>query len=610
MQELFNLLNEQKYEEALAGFEKLYQTTNNPIALYYITFIKYYYMKSENLDELYNNFKTLFNYSKEVRMNTYEFYLSFLMDNNDYELAYTISSKAIKETKPNYVSFYAYSRSLAKLNKDLDKAVEYAKKSIEIEDLTEIQKNLAYSNLVEIYSIKRDFTAARETINKMYLVSSNIPYITLLELQIAIDEENEEEINKAIEENLKYEQNKFETYKLLCEYYYNTDQYEEALKYHKLIRPLVASTSFIDEKIAICYLCLDKYDEGINHLKKNPLEDEGHNNYMLGELYFYKWGKANFKQAAEYYEKALPLVANKEKVLKCLGDTYFELVDTTNLKRIIDELHKISKHGYVDYLEASYYRLTQRFDEAENMLKHIKEVNVPKFRINTIIDNCATKPEILDSYHNEAFNKNDIYSLRDCLKFLMFGEHGNKISMDKASKYAEELEKMKDLNTCAYSTLANYYLFKNEDEKAYKLAKLGYDKYLNGEESCQCCGAFVAYCKLTGRGTNKNIEQAYNICKDIEVRELGDVNENAGHVYAECAILLDKDLNRIYELLEKTLFRRYSPSRYFMLVKIGKILNKDTSKHSKLLQESLKHCSERELEYYSKEQTEFLLNNY
>ena len=139
MQELFNLLNEQKYEEALAGFEKLYQTTNNPIALYYITFIKYYYMKSENLDELYNNFKTLFNYSKEVRMNTYEFYLSFLMDNNDYELAYTISSKAIKETKPNYVSFYAYSRSLAKLNKDLDKAVEYAKKSIEIEDLTEIQ---------------------------------------------------------------------------------------------------------------------------------------------------------------------------------------------------------------------------------------------------------------------------------------------------------------------------------------------------------------------------------------------------------------------------------------------------------------------------------------
>ena len=610
MQELFNLLNEQKYEEALKGFEAMYKSTNNPIALYYITFIKYYYMNTNDLEEIYNNLKTLYNYSKEVRINTYEFYLSFLIDNGNYELAHTVAAKAIKETNLNYTNCFAYSKSLAKLNKDLDTAIEYAKKCIELEGLNEIQKTLSYSNLLEIYSIKKDFKSAREVLNKMYLVSSNIPYITLLELQLAIDEENEEEIDKAITENLKYEQNKFETYKLLCEYYYNTDQYEEALKYHKLIRPLVVSTSFIDEKIAICYLCLDKYDEGINHLKENPLEDEGHNNYMLGELYFYKWGKANFKQAAEYYEKALPLVANKEKVLKCLGDTYFELVDTTNLKRIIDELHKTSKHGYVDYLEASYYRLTQRFDEAESMLKYIKEPSVPRFRINTIIDNCATKPEILDNYHNEAFNKNDIYSLRDSLKFLMFGEHGNKISLEKAQVYADKLEMINDLNTCAYSTLANFYLFKNEDEKAYKFAKLGYEKYLNGDEGCQCCAAFVAYCKLTGRGVSKNIEEAYNICKNVEIKELGDINENAGHVYAECAILLDKDLNSIYEMLEKTLFRRYSPSRYFMLVKIGNILNKNTTKYSKLLKESLKHCSERELEYYSKEQKDFLLNNY
>ena len=207
------------------------------------------------------------------------------------------------------------------------------------------------------------------------------------------------------------------------------------------------------------------------------------------------------------------------------------------------------------YLEASYYRLTQRFDEAENLLKYMKDSKVPQFRINTIIDNCSTKPEVLDDYHNESFNKKDMYSLRDCLKFLMFGEHKNEISLEKAQEYAQQLENIENLNTCGYSTLANYYLFKNEDEKAYELATKGYDKYLKGEESCQCCGAFVAYCKLTGRGTAKDIEEAYNICKDIELRELGDVNENAGHVYAECAILLDKDLNHIYELLEKTLFR-------------------------------------------------------
>ena len=63
-------------------------------------------------------------------------------------------------------------------------------------------------------------------------------------------------------------------------------------------------------------------------------------------------------------------------------------------------------------------------------------------------------------------------------------------------------------------------------------------------------------------------------------------------------------------MLEKTLFRRYSTSRYFMLIKIGEMLNKDVSKYQKMFKESLKHCSQREKEYYSKEQTEFLLNNY
>jgi prophage DNA circulation protein len=37
---------------------------------------------------------------------------------------------------------------------------------------------------------------------------------------------------------------------------------------------------------------------------------------------------------------------------------------------------------------------------------------------------------------------------------------------------------------------------------------------------------------------------------------------------------------------------------------------KDVSKYQKMFKESLKHCSQREKEYYSKEQTEFLLNNY
>ena len=610
MQELLTLLNEQKYEEALAGFQKMYEMTNNPIALYYVTFIKYYYLQDSNIEELGNNFKVLYNYSKDVRLHIFDFYLSFLMDNKDYEQGLEVSSKSLKETKPNFINCYAYSKSLCQLKRNLDVALEYAKKSIEIEELTEMQKLFAYSNLIEIYSAKKEFDLAKETINKLYLMSSNVTYITLLELQLAMDMEDENEIQRLSKENLQFEQNKFETLRLLCIYYYEHDNYDLAIEYHKQIKPLIESQSFINEKLAICYLYAEKYDEGIKLLNEEPLDDLGHNYYLLGELYYYKGGKSNYKKAAENYSKSLDLVQNKVKVLKALGDVYFELVDTENLLKIVEELHKHSKHGYVDFLEAAYYRLTQKFDEAEKLLKYMKTPEVPNFRINSIIDNCASKPEILDNYHNRAFVQTDKYSIRDRAKFLMFGEHGNKLSLEEAKKHIEELQALKDLHTCGYSVISNYYLFTNEDKKAYEYAKAGYEKYLNEEEPCQCCAPFVAYCKLKGRGTEKDIKGAYEICKDLEKREFGDINENAGHVYAECAISLGEDLNSVYEMLEKTLFRRYSTSRYFMLIKIGEMLNKDVSKYQKMFKESLKHCSQREKDYYSKEQTEFLLNNY
>ena len=204
MQELLTLLNEQKYQEALAGFQKMYEMTNNPIALYYITFIKYYYLQETNLEELYNNFKILFDYSKDIRLHIYDFYLSFLMDNKDYELGLDIASKAIKETNHNFINCFSYSKCLAKQNKNLNTALEYAKKSIEVEDLTELQKVIAYSNLIEIYSMRKEFDLAKENINKLYLMSSNVPYITFLELQLAMDMEDENEIERLAKESLQY----------------------------------------------------------------------------------------------------------------------------------------------------------------------------------------------------------------------------------------------------------------------------------------------------------------------------------------------------------------------------------------------------------------------
>ena len=360
-------------------------------------------------------------------------------------------------------------------------------------------------------------------------------------------------------------------------------------------------------------MCIDKYDDAIKVLKEQDLTNNSYYNYLLGECFYFKCGKIYFKDAVKYYSDALLLCNDdsKERILEALGDSYFELIDIDNLLKTADELRKIKKHGYCDYLEASAYRLSQRFDEAENLLKVIKKAgDTQDYKLKNLEEACLTNPEKLNPYHNLTFSQNDSFSIRNKLKITMFGEYGNNIDMKKAKEHATDLENIEVLSTCCYSTLSNYYLFIKDYEKAYEKAKIGYDKYLKEEEACQCCAPFVAYCKLKGLGTNKSVEEAYNICLDTEKRELIDLNENMGHVYAECCILLNKNLESIYEKLIKTTFRRYSPSRYFMIIKIGKLLKKDISKYEILFRESLKYGSIREKEYYSKNQEDFLLNNY
>ena len=610
MQELFKLLNEGKYEEALNGFKKVYLSTNNPIALYYSTFIEYHYIQNYNVDELYNNFKALYKYNKDTRIKVYDFYLAFLMDHEDYDLARKVSLKSLKETGENFINCYSYSRSLQKLNKKLNVALDYAIRSTSVEELNETQKLVVYANLIEIYCLKKEYNQAKNIINKLYLFSNNIPYISLIELQVAISEENDEEIAKLTANNLKYEENKFEAIKLLCQYYYESDQYDIAIEYHKMLKIYLSSPSFANEKLAILFLYSDKFDDGIKLLKEEPLENMAANNYLLGNLYYYKGGRSNYLLAINHYKQALEVSEDKEKVLTALGDVYTDLIDIKNLKDISNQLTKINSHGFAAYFDACIYRLTQQFDKASKLIKTMKRNKVDDYRINLIIKTCSDKPEKVSDYYNDVFNKNDKHSLREKIEILSFGKYGNKIDMNKAKIYIEELEKKENLSGCDYSVIASFYLLKNEDKKAYEYAKIGYEKYLHGEETCQCCGAIIAYLKYKGRGIEKDIDEAYNIFKLIHEKECNDLNENIVHIYAMLSIELNKDLEVVYNLLEKTAYRKYSTSRLFMLIKIGKLLNKDISNYNKLFKESLKHCCQREFEYYSKQHDDFMFNNY
>ena len=250
-------------------------------------------------------------------------------------------------------------------------------------------------------------------------------------------------------------------------FYYDYANYQKAIIYLKDLVPLLPKNSWAFDYLVISYMCLGQYDDAIKLLKEQDLTNNDYYNYLLGECYSYKCGKKYYQDAIKHYNDALKTSSeNKEKLLKCIGDAYFELIDIDNLLKTADELRKIKKYGYCDYLEASAYRLSQRFDEAENLLKLIKkDKDIPDYKIKNLEEACLTNPETLNDYHNLAFSQNNNFSIRNRLKITMFGEHSHDIDMDKAKEHATELEKREDLSTCCYSTLSNYYLFTENYEK-------------------------------------------------------------------------------------------------------------------------------------------------
>lgn len=614
MQELLNLLKEGKIEEALKGFKEIYAKTNNIIALYYITLIESH-MPSTDTTELENNFKYLYNYSKKIRLSIIPFYIPFLLDIEDYKTCLKVSKQSLKLKLESYLLYYAYAKSLFYLNvnkrnndKELDKAIDYLYKSLEFPGIDVSDKKMIYAFLANILATRKNFSKAYDLINGLYITLSEPNFVDALKLEIAIMEKNTDLINQMYKD-ISVTHNNVDLFLVIAEYYFENDYFDEGIECCDKVKPFVKDTSDIYKNYALAYFYKKDFDKAIDILNNENLNDEYFSNYLLGDCYYYKSGKPNLLTAIKYYEKAIDAKPSEEsKLLHCIADCYCEMERPFELMNVVSRLKKTNAQAYIPFYMACYYKLTQHFDEAESLVKLLRKNKISESKISGIILDCAKNPTRVYPYVNAVFYGDDAFSLKECLKYKMNGEYGNIVDMKEASKYAKMLESNTNLSTCAYSTLSSYYLIIKDYEKSFFFAMEGYNKYLNDPNSCQCCAAYVAYHKLCGIGCKKDVKEAYKICVDTEKRELGSINENLGHVYAYCCIELGLELNHIYELLVKTTYRRYSASRYNMLIKVGKLLNKDTYTYEKMLKESLKYCSVREKSYLVN--NDFFMNNY
>lgn len=607
MEELFNLLQEGQVEEAYQGFKKIYEEKNDLIALYYISMIDIEYHKDLALKDVLDNFNILVNCrNKKIRLGSYSPMLSICLEIEDYEKCYTIGKKALSEGVENFFVYMAYAKGLAYYKEVFTSEVEdNILKAINDQGINNELKKLGYMFLIEYYLKCKNFTKAREQINKLIFLFPQNDVLKYLELEFEVYKNStsikEEIISEALDSEYKVDSLVF-----LTDYFYENKQFTDCLKYLDLLKEFSSDPFQITKKEVLCLFNLNRFVDIIELLKKEDLNNNFLANYFIGEAYYSLGYKKDFKSAIPFYEKAYEL-SNDVDSLKSLCDCYYEIYDDKNLKKNIDILSSIDpKDRYLNVLKVKYYLLVNDFDRAEKEIDNAKYYGNTKEQLMTYLYQCAKKIKVTYPYYKQviAHDNNTFYSLRA----YYYGAYGIKINYQLVKKYLERALKEEGFN-CLYSLIGTIIQDENP-EKAMEFFSRGMERYQSGKDHCTCSIGCLCNAKLRGLGTNKNIQEAYDIAKKTIDECCYDVSENLGNVYAECSIELNKDLEDVYQFLIKSRERRHAISRLFMIIKVGKILKKDVANFEKEFKIALNNVTEKEREYYLSNPETFMMNNY
>lgn len=607
MEELINLLQDGQIEEAYQGFKKIYEEKKDIIALYYISMIDLEYHRDLQIADVLNNFNLLVKcHNKKVRLGSYSPMLSICLEIEDYEKCYTIGKKALSEGVEDFFTYMAYAKGLAYYKEVYTSEVEEnVLKAINNQDINNELKRLGYMFLIEFYLKCKNFNKAREQINKLIFLFPQNDVLKYLELQFEVYKNptsiNQEIISAALESEYKVDSLVF-----LTDYFYENKQYEDCLKYLDLLKEFSNDPFQITKKKVLCLFNLNKYLDIIELLQKEDLSQNFLANYFIGEAYYSLGYKKDYKAAIPFYQKAFDLSKDTDS-LKSLCECYYETYDDENLKKNIEILSSINpKDRYLNVLKVKYYLLINDFDRAEKEIDNSKNYGNTKEQLMSYLYQCAKKIKVTYPYFKQVVihNNNVFYSLRA----YYYGAYGIKRNPKLVEEYLKKAQNEKGFN--CLDSLIGTIIQEKDLEKAMEFFSRGVERYQNGKDFCTCSIGCLCNAKLRGLGTNKNVQEAYDLAKKTIEECYSDVSENLGNVYAECAIELNKDLEEVYKFLIKSRERRHAISRLFMIIKIGKILKKDVSSFEKEFKVALNNVTEKEREYYLSNPKTFMMNNY
>ena len=391
--------------------------------------------------------------------------------------------------------------------------------------------------LIEGYTIKKDYTKALEIIDTMKT------------------EDNEEDM---IMEKVKV--------------YDDAKEYQKALD---LIIPYLHNHQSWKLKYMEGALLLDmdsnKIEMTLNRFRE-AYELFPNNGIMLDIL------KVNrmLKREEDNYQFLQTIIQTRAE-----GIIYFNLAETAlRINKPYDEIikyyYQAYELGYIDELE--YYDSICNYTNSKKMNKIIKK------------------------NEKNALQGDSVWSKRKVAIRYIYQENGYHQNLKKGKKIIEQCLNEYGDDSCTLSLYARCLELSNNNQKAFHYYQKAYEKIKKViEPDCDCAYGYYAYAKISGIGTDVEIDEAKNIILSVINKSGKYTCSHIVYFYAYFYLLNDERFSGEFakEMLEENYpFYRYEISR---IVLLSQVINKLKIKSNKLdeLLLDMDEYDKNEIKYYN-----------
>lgn len=612
IKELTDKIKKDGLEKTYKYYLDKYNKTKKEKFLFYKTILelKFYPIFKVEDNKLYSNLIELSNSNnisivKEIIIPCIAFCLEY---ENYYQCLY-LGKKGLELGIDTYWTYISYVLGTMHFKKDFkDKNIEdYLLKAKQ--DLSNYENNtLLEQNLLLImlkyYLVINDKEKIEDLTNKITLTSSDQLFIDTINALVEIIENRNNYdhfiVDKVLNNDIKI------TYSFLIdlfEIYYFKEDFATSFKVLEYAYKLEKENNYEDlytikRKMIECLIRLSSKKEAIKLLKEEDLTKNSDANYLLAEIYADNNYLIDLKRAIRYYKKANSIKSNPSNLVS-LGNLYIKLNDKENVELINSQLKQnyILNSQFIDFF-INKAIFDQDFDLAFKFSKLIcKTTKYKEYKyVNYIITTTKSFHHLKKAYKILNINENEFtYAF-----YLYNGTPFKKPDLKLLKPYLEKLlesKKYEDFNNEQLAFLANAYL-DIDISKYIEILNFGHKNFLKLNDGLSTCSTFLAYSYYYGIGVEKDKEKANEICMKIEM--LAGLFGDEYYLTLKSQINLDNtyDLENTFNLLSSTFTIRYPLNRLLLLIKIGYLLNKDTSKYKKAYKKGLKFCSIKEKDYF------------